>query len=207
MRELQAAFDETAYLAVLRGDRGIFVDVRETIKDLRLVGPLGAEVHFHATAAGKAIAAWLPPSNRTALLKRLPMVRLTPRTITSRSAVEVEWARARRTGVAVNQEETIVGAVFFAAPVFDAEAQVCAAISVGIPRARYTAAIGRAVAEALKGSCQRLSEALTSAAYVHSSGEAESVHDGTPPRPCSPCESCAAVGFQAVGAGESDERR
>jgi DNA-binding IclR family transcriptional regulator len=180
LRELQAAFDETAYLAVLRADRAIFVDVQETTKDLRLVGPIGAEVHFHATAAGKAIAAWLPPAGRTALLERLPLVRLTARTITSRSALEAEWTRARRSGVAMNQEETIVGAVFFAAPIFDAESQICGAISVGSPRARYAAPLGKAVAEALKASCQRLSEALTSAAYVHSTGEAATAREGAP---------------------------
>jgi DNA-binding IclR family transcriptional regulator len=171
LRELRASFDETVYLAVLRGDRGIFVDVQETSKDLRLVGPLGAEVHFHATAAGKAMAAALPAARRNALLGRTPLVRMTPRTITSRAALETEWARARRTGVAMNQEETIVGAVFIASPVFDAAAQVCAAISVGIPRARYTATLGRAVAAALKTSCARLSETLASAGYSHGAGE------------------------------------
>jgi DNA-binding IclR family transcriptional regulator len=181
LRELRVLFDETVYLAVLRGDRGIFVDVQETSKDLRLVGPLGAEVHFHATAAGKAIAASLPPARRTALLKRLRLTRLTARTITARADLEREWARIRRSGVAVNNEETIVGAVFVAAPVFDVDAQVCAAISVGIPRARYTAPLGRAVATALRTSCQRFSESLSSASYAHdagaaSSGVAESVY-------------------------------
>jgi IclR family transcriptional regulator, KDG regulon repressor len=182
LRELQASFDETAYLAVLRGGRGIFIDVQETTKDLRLVGPLGAEVHFHATAAGKAIAAFLPPARRTALLKRLPLNRLTPRTITSRAALETEWARVRRTGVAVNHEETIVGAVFFAAPVFDADAQVCGAISVGIPKARFSSQLGKAIAAALKASGHRLSETLASGGYVHSAGEAatDGEHDRQP---------------------------
>ncbi len=120
LRGLATAFDETVYLAVLRGDRGIFVDIQETSRDLRLVGPLGAEVHFHATAAGKAMAAVLPPARREDLLARLPLPRLTPRTLTSRPAVDEEWARTRRRGVAANNEETISGAVFFAAPVFDA---------------------------------------------------------------------------------------
>jgi DNA-binding IclR family transcriptional regulator len=49
-------YDESAYFAVLRWDRGIFVDMQESHRDFRLIGPLGAEVHFHATAAGKACA-------------------------------------------------------------------------------------------------------------------------------------------------------
>ncbi|MGH9158549.1 MAG: IclR family transcriptional regulator [Vicinamibacteraceae bacterium] len=170
LRELVAAFDESAYLAVLRGERGIFVDVQETSRDLRLVGPLGAEVHFHATAAGKAIAAFFPTERRAALLARLPLTHLTPRTITSRPGVERHWGRVRRLGIAVNHEETIVGAVFLAAPVFDAEPHVCGAISVGIPKARFSATLGRAMAAALKDTCTRLSETLAAAGYTHRMG-------------------------------------
>ncbi len=69
LRELVDAFDESGYLAIVRGGRGIFVEVTETRRrELRLVGPLGAVVHYHATAAGKVIAANLPPIARGALL-------------------------------------------------------------------------------------------------------------------------------------------
>jgi DNA-binding IclR family transcriptional regulator len=175
LRELLAAFDETAYLAILRDDRGIFVDVQETSSDLRLVGPLGAEVHFHATAAGKAMAAVLPDDRRARLLARLPLPRLTPRTITSRTIVEREWARVRRAGVAVNREETIQGAIFLAAPVFDANAGVCGALSVGLPKPRHSNRVERAIAAALKDSSRRLSDTLAAAGYVHSGGLAPAV--------------------------------
>lgn len=170
LRELLSAFDETSYLAILRGDSGIFIDVQETSSDLRLVGPLGAEVHFHATAAGKAMAAVLPAERRAALLARMSLPRLTARTITSRAVVEREWAKVRQTGVAVNREETILGAIFLASPVFDAERQVCGALSVGIPKARHSKKIERAVAAALKDTSARLSDTLASAGYVHSPG-------------------------------------
>jgi IclR family acetate operon transcriptional repressor len=171
LRELAQAFNETVYLAVLRGDRGVFVDVQETSRDLRLVGPLGADVHFHATAAGKAMAAALPPARRTALLARLTLPRLTARTITSRVKVDAEWARVQRQGVAVNQEETITGAVFLAAAIFDAGTQVCGAISIGIPKARFSSTLGRTMAARLKDTCRRLSDALALAGYVHHAGE------------------------------------
>jgi IclR family acetate operon transcriptional repressor len=165
--ELTAAFEETVYLAVLRGERGVFVDVHETSRDLRLVGPLGAEVHFHATAAGKAMAASLPQERRGPLLARLALARLTARTLTSRAEVNTEWDRVRRRGVAINQEETIVGAIFLAAPIFDAKRHVCGAISIGIPKARYTGTQGRAMADALKDTCARLSDTLALSGYIH----------------------------------------
>lgn len=178
LRELLATFDETAYLAILRGDRGIFVDVQETTSDLRLVGPVGAEVHFHATAAGKAMAAALPEDRRRALLRRLPLPRLTARTITARTMVEREWLRVRRTGVAVNREETIQGAIFLASAVFDVNAAVCGALSVGIPKARHSSRIERALATALKDTSRRLSDTLAAAGYVHSAGFAPAAQAG-----------------------------
>jgi IclR family acetate operon transcriptional repressor len=167
LREAVEIFNESAYLAVLRGDRGIFVDVRETRRDFRLVGPLGAEVHFHATAAGKAMAAFLPAARQAALLKSLKAEQQTDRTLTRKSEIEQEWEKVRRQGYAVNNEETIVGAIFLACPVFDASKAVCGSISVGVPKPRYSAELGKKIADYLKDACRRLSEALEAAGYTH----------------------------------------
>ena len=168
MRELVDAFDESGYLAIVRGGRGIFVEVTETRRrELRLVGPLGAVVHYHATAAGKVIAANLPPIARGALLAKLPLDKLTGRTHVRRADVEAEWESVQRRGYATNDEETIVGAVFLAAPVFDAERAVCGGISLGVPKARYSATLGRRITTQLVESCARLSETLANAGYVH----------------------------------------
>jgi DNA-binding IclR family transcriptional regulator len=175
MRELVDTFDESGYLAIVRGGRGIFVEVTETRRrELRLVGPLGAVVHYHATAAGKVIAANLPSIARGALLARLPLDKLTGRTHIRRADVEQEWESVLRRGYATNDEETIVGAVFLAAPVFDAERAVCGGISLGIPKARYSVALGRRIATQLVESCARLSETLGNAGYVH---EDRQLHD------------------------------
>jgi DNA-binding IclR family transcriptional regulator len=168
LRELVDTFDESAYLAILRGGHGVFVEVAETRRrELRLVGPLGATVHFHATAAGKAMAAFLPPEAQAGLLARTRPERVTVRTRTRRADVERDWATTRRRGYATNDEETIVGAIFIAAPVFDAEQAVCGSISVGIPKPRYAPALGRRIAAQLTATCQRLSDTLRAAGYVH----------------------------------------
>jgi DNA-binding IclR family transcriptional regulator len=168
LREIVDAFDESAYLAILRGGQGIFVEVCATRRrDLRLVGPLGATVSFHATAAGKLFAAYLPATARAALLGRIALTPVTPRTKTTRAQVEKDWADAARRGIAFNQEETIVGAIFLAGPVFDAEHAICGAISVGVPKARFTPSVGRQIAAHLKASCARLSTSLLESGYVH----------------------------------------
>jgi IclR family acetate operon transcriptional repressor len=166
------ALDESAYLAILRGGRGVFVDVCETRRrELRLVGPLGANVHFHATAAGKIIAAYLPAAARERLLRQVPLTAMTPRTRTRRAEVEREWRDVARKGVAFNHEETIVGAIFIAGAIFDAEPAICGAISVGIPKARYTSALGRTIAGRVRETCARLSASLVQAGYLHEDRE------------------------------------
>jgi IclR family KDG regulon transcriptional repressor len=168
LQEIVDTFNESAYLAILRGGRGIFVEVTEARRrDLRLVGPLGANVFYHATAAGKVFAAFLPSAARAALLNTTELRPLTPRTLTRRTDVEREWALVARRGFALNREESIVGAVFMAAPVFDADRAVCASISVGVPKARHSPAGGQRIAAHLKGACHRLSEVLRVAGYTH----------------------------------------
>jgi DNA-binding IclR family transcriptional regulator len=168
LQDFVDTFNESAYLAIVRGGRGIFVEVNEAKRrDLRLVGPLGASVHYHATAAGKVLAAFLPPQDRELLLERIDLPRLTPRTLTTKSEVEREWTLVTRRGVALNREESIVGAVFLAAPIQDADGNVCACISVGVPKARYSPELGQRIAQHLKASCGQLSGMLRLSGYTH----------------------------------------
>ncbi|QOY91259.1 IclR family transcriptional regulator [Paludibaculum fermentans] len=167
LRELADRFNESVYLAVVDGPRAIFVDVQESRRDLMLVGPLGAEVHFNATAAGKVIAAFSAPEAAGEILRRLQLKQLTERTLTDPAAVEREWSKVRRAGYARNDEETIVGAIFLAAPVFDATNTVCGSVSIGVPKARYQPALGESIAVALKETAERLSRALDAAGYHH----------------------------------------
>ena len=167
---LMKAFDESTYIAVVRNGRGVFVDVQETHRDLRLVGPLGAEVHYHATAAGKAITAFFPKEKTQALLKDIRLSSMTKRTLLTRSQIEREWAAPRRLGYAVDDEETIRGAIFLAGPLFDSREMVCGSISIGLPKPRYSPKLGKKMIAELKHCCRRVTEVLKAAGYVHEGG-------------------------------------
>lgn len=170
LHELVERFRESAYLAVMRGHRGVFVDVEEAPGDLRLVGPIGAEVHFHSTAAGKAMAAFFPEQARAAILSESEPLALTPHTVTQPASIEKDWARVRKRGYAVNDEETIVGAYFLAGPVFDSRDRVCASVSVGSPKGRLEPTKAKQIAVDVKDACRRLSEHLKAMGYVHLTG-------------------------------------
>ncbi len=170
LREIVDTFNESAYLAVLRGGRAIFVDVHESHRDFRLIGPVGAEVHYHATAAGKAIAAFLPKERQRFILKNRTFPAPTPRTSTDPAQVLRDWEEVRSRGFAINDEETILGAVFLAAPLFDSSGSVCGSITVGVPKARLTARLERQIANHVKDACARLSAELRATGYVHVAG-------------------------------------
>ena len=170
LRELRETFNESVYLAILRAGRGVFVDVQEAHRDFRLVGPLGAEVLFHATAAGKAMAAFLLPERRAELLRILPLKAITKRTLTDPAQIRREWTLVAERGFAVNDEETIIGATFLAAPLFDSRDSVCGSITVGIPKARFSMRLEKRIVKHVKDACHRLSSELHATAYVHSAG-------------------------------------
>ena len=170
LRELRETFSESAFLAILRSGRGVFVDVQEAHRDFRLIGPLGAEVLFHATAAGKAMAAFLLPERRAELLRTMPLKAITKRTLTDPAQVKREWSLVAERGFAVNNEETIIGATFLAAPLFDSRDSVCGSITVGIPKARLSTRLEKRIVKHVKDACQRLSSELHATAYVHSAG-------------------------------------
>ncbi len=166
LSQLVAAWRETAYLAVVRGGSAVFLDVEETDRDLRLVGPMSAEVHFHATAAGKAIAAFMPDESRGALLAALSPERLTGRTHISLEEIEDDWRRIRQRGYALNDEETIPGAVFVAAPLFDARGTPCGSLSVGIPKSRCSDELIEQMAPDLIEVCRQLTVRIEAAGLV-----------------------------------------
>ena len=96
---------------------------------------VGSQWPLHATATGKVLLAGLPAPARATVLK-LPLTAQTPRTITSRDALEKALNRIREQGYALADQELELGYMSVAAPVHNHEGQVIAALSVGAPSAR-----------------------------------------------------------------------
>jgi DNA-binding IclR family transcriptional regulator len=109
-----------------------------------LDGPVGlgrslaARRPVHATAVGKAIAAWLPPAELSELLAHSPLARHTRNTIVSRRQLEAELRRVRSLGYAVDDEEHIEGVRCIAMPVLGHAGQVIASMCTLGPKSRVT---------------------------------------------------------------------
>jgi DNA-binding IclR family transcriptional regulator len=142
VRQSQAACDalalesgETTNLAVLDSDR--IVNVAEAIGSagVALRTWVGQSCPAHATSSGKVLLAAL---GRRALRDRLPaaLESFTDATVTSRADLEAELEIVRENGWASVREELEVGLNAVAAPVYDADAEVVAALSVSGPSYR-----------------------------------------------------------------------
>ncbi len=105
---------------------------------VRVVQDLGAHRPVHATAVGKAIIAWLPQPALGAAIRRIRFDRYTPKTITSRRALETELRRIRAAGFAIDDEEHMEGIRCVAAPVFGYSGQMLGSLCALGPRSRMS---------------------------------------------------------------------
>ena len=136
LAKLRDRLQESAWLAEQRRHGIVLIDALEVSHPLKLSFNVGDLCPIHATALGKAIAAYLPREQVDALLPKGKLPKLTSRTLVGRSQLRAELLRVRQRGYAINDEETIAGAILVGAPLFDSLGRVFAGISVSAPTAR-----------------------------------------------------------------------
>jgi DNA-binding IclR family transcriptional regulator len=117
---------------------------------------VGASIPWHACALGKAIVANLTPAERDALLAG-PLAPLTGSTITDPAGLTTVLEEVVASGVALEDQEAIVGEAEVAAPVFDHSRRVAGAIAVTgsveriLPEGRPLQAVVATVKETARG--------------------------------------------------------
>ena len=137
LRELVRLCNETVNLVVLDGQEVVYIDQVESTNIVKMIARIGERGPAHATAAGKMLLAGLPARELERLLQDLLLPRLTDKTIASIPELLQEldiirrrlFFRPRRHG-----RSTLTAA----APVFNHEGRVIAAISVSGPSMRVT---------------------------------------------------------------------
>lgn len=130
LERLCAETGETAQMQALDGDMMLCFDSVAPASPFYLAVVPGSRLHIHASAFGKAVAAFLEdePQMDSLLSKKLP--KLTPSTITDRKALRKELESIRGKGLAYDMEEYATGVICVGAPVFGTDGQVKAGIGV-----------------------------------------------------------------------------
>jgi IclR family acetate operon transcriptional repressor len=146
---------ECAHIAVADSGRALVLDDVETAAPLRVVPVSGRHVALHCTSAGKALLAF----GLAEIPHTLP--RRTPRTITSRAALEDHLAAIREAGYAYDDEENDAHTRCISAPVYGPGGAAIGCIGIDAPSVRLTADRIPAAAAHVVLVARRLSEALS----------------------------------------------
>lgn len=158
--ELAESLGETVHMGVLEGDAAVYVLKVESKHTIRMFSRVGRRIPLHCTAIGKVLLAYAGAEERAAALRSMRLVAHTPRTLTSRVALEAELEKVRRQGFAVDGEEHEHGIRCIGAPVFGHDGAVVAALSASWPTFRFpTGAIGPAT-RAVRAAAARVSSLL-----------------------------------------------
>ena len=129
MEDLYEATHENVQLAVLVGHEALFVEKISGRHSVPIVTRVGGRLPLHATGVGKALLAFSPAAVVEAVLAD-GLTRLTAHTITDAGTLREALEEIRRVGFASTREEMTLGSVSVAAPVFGADGEVVAAISL-----------------------------------------------------------------------------
>jgi DNA-binding IclR family transcriptional regulator len=91
---------------------------------------IGVRYPAHSTALGKVLLAHLPENQLASLFDHYRLAKTSPNTIDSKSRLLAELEAARKQGYAASDGELFLGIRAIAAPIFDANGEVPAAVSV-----------------------------------------------------------------------------
>ncbi len=161
MNTLRDEGEETVGLHELSGksDRVTIAQAESRLALRRTYTDLGTPVPLPQGAPGKALLAFLPPSQQAAVLSG-PLERVTPATITAPATLRQQLADVRRTGYAISLGERTAGTCAVAAPIWDQTAQPVACLSISAPEQRMPMTRCRELGELVKSTAWEISELL-----------------------------------------------
>ncbi|HSM78268.1 MAG TPA: IclR family transcriptional regulator [Bryobacteraceae bacterium] len=130
LEELVRKSGLTGHLAVRRKGESMYVARVPGPGLLQFSSYVGMHWPVHASAAGKALLAFLPGAERARVLREVDLRAVTPLTITSERGIEKQFRNFRRLGYCWESGEGEAGVACVAAPVFGPDREVIAAVSL-----------------------------------------------------------------------------
>lgn len=160
MQELKDEFNETINLTKFINNKIIFIDVIESDNQFRISNSVGGQASIHSNSTGKVIFAFLPYNKRKEILENYSFTPCTKKTIKTISEFEKEMAKVKKQGFAVDNEEAYEGVICRAAPIFDKNNEIIAAISISMPKVRVKKQVLNKIEKKLIKITQNISSSL-----------------------------------------------
>ena len=139
MRQLVANSQESVYIAVLdkQAQCVTYVEGIDSPQAVRYMAPLGSPRPLYCSAAGRLLLAYEDDKWRDQYVRKVKLKPMTKSTMTNRTELRKELERIRKSGLAISVGEAVPGAAGLAAPVFDVQGRVAAALLIGAPVDRF----------------------------------------------------------------------
>ena len=140
LKQLRDEVKETVAIAILLPQEAVLLVLAE-VKSSHPFGyhiEEGTRSELHGAAPGKAILAFLPESELSSVLGRMPFTRFNERTISCGEGLRNELVEVRKNGFAFDRQEMMDGCHCVVAPIFDEHGYPIAAIWTTGPSNRLT---------------------------------------------------------------------
>lgn len=160
LEELMEQIGETANLVVLDGDEAVYIAQAESNKLVKMFTKIGARVPFYCTGAGKVLLAHQPKNMKSLILEKTQYEKFTNNTITSPKILAEEFEYILNNGYAIDNEEREEGVTCIAAPVYNSDGEVIAALSISGPTYRLKAEEIDSIIESVVITAKELSRSL-----------------------------------------------
>ena len=159
MTRLMERWGETCDLSVFDQGNVFYIEVIQGNHALRIAAAVGMRLPAHTTASGKLFLAYRPARELDVLLNR-PLIAYTNKTITSAEKLIEQLKLIRSQGYAYDDEENEEGICAVAAPIFNQDGTIVAAMSMPSPTSRMTIERVSEIVESLKEATQAISRRL-----------------------------------------------
>ncbi len=129
---LQAKTGKTVFLAILRNDEVVYIDVKDDPSNyIRFGSHIGQRRPPYFGMLGQTLLAYLPEDELDELLERHPLQALTKKSVTDTGRFKERLAAIQSQGYFIDEGEAIDGIAGVAAPIRDFGGNVVAAVGVG----------------------------------------------------------------------------
>lgn len=160
MERLCVRFMETVNLGVYSNGEVVIICKIEPDRRLRSSVVVGEREPLHATALGKQFLASFTKEEVKEYFETFQVDKLTEHTIDNLDDLYAELRQVKSQGYALDDEEYCEGLVCTAVPVYDFQGKIAAAMSVSIPKGRYTEEKKDEIVSELKKAAMELSDFL-----------------------------------------------
>ena len=160
MRRLWSEVKETISLGTVNDGEVVYLLKLSSPHPFRVDVPEGTRACIHATALGKAMAAFMAQPTVENILRQKPLKRQTPNTITTAQRFWSELKRTRERGYSMDNQEMVVGGRCLGSPLFNAKGDVVGALSISGPALRIGDPPGPQLIEALQRTGRAISAKL-----------------------------------------------